>query len=89
MVNLGLLYEHGCTVSGLKEDKKKSMQLYRMAADRGNAAAQYNIGELFELSGDEFEVEDSMAEARHWYARSAAQGWKMAVWALERLDAEC
>ena len=38
-LNLGKMYSHG---QGVKQDKKKSLQLYRMAAARGMAAAQYN-----------------------------------------------
>ena len=43
MVDLGLSYEKGL---GVKLDKKKALQLFRMAADRGDAFAQSNLGAL-------------------------------------------
>ncbi|EGB12463.1 hypothetical protein AURANDRAFT_20439 [Aureococcus anophagefferens] len=40
------LYYHG---SGVKLDKKKAERLVRMAADRGDAAAQFNLGYAYRL----------------------------------------
>ncbi|EGB06480.1 hypothetical protein AURANDRAFT_29118, partial [Aureococcus anophagefferens] len=65
MVFLGSLYEHG---SGVKLDKKKAERLYRAAADRGHAVAQFNVGILL-FSEEKFE------EAFRYYALSADQGY--------------
>jgi hypothetical protein len=64
MNNLGTFYEHG---SGVKLDKKKAEELYRTAADRGDAAAQYNLGLLL-YSEKRFE------EAFRSFALAADQG---------------
>ena len=64
IVNLGNLYVTG---SGVKLDKKKAERLYRTAADRGIALAQYNSGLLL-YSEQRFE------EAFRLYALAADQG---------------
>ena len=78
MVNLGVAYYLG---EGVKVDWKKAKQLHRMAADRGSAVAQRNVGTICE------DKEGDISEARKWYALSAAQGYKNAISALARLDA--
>jgi hypothetical protein len=78
MVNLGVAYYLG---RGVKLDWKKAKQLHRMAADRGCAKGQCNVGQICEVK------EGDISEARKWYALSAAQGYKNAISALARLDA--
>jgi TPR repeat protein len=78
MVNLGAAYYLG---RGVKLDWKKAKRLHRMAADRGCATGQCNVGEICEVK------EGDISEARKWYALSAAQGLKYAISALARLDA--
>ncbi|EGB06082.1 hypothetical protein AURANDRAFT_29896, partial [Aureococcus anophagefferens] len=68
MRNLGTLYRDG---SGVKLDKKKAERLYRTAADRGIALAQYNTGLLL-YSEQRFE------EAFRYYALAADQGYRRA-----------
>ena len=41
MVALAIRYERGV---GVKQSDKKAIELYEMAAKRGNATAQYNLG---------------------------------------------
>ena len=65
MVFLGFLYATG---SGVKLDKKKAEQLYRMAADRGDAVAQSNLGDFLRR-------EKKLEEAFRYYALAADQGF--------------
>jgi TPR repeat protein len=65
MIFLGEFYEHG---SGVKLDKKKAERLYRMAADRGDAAAQNSLACLL-CSGQRFE------EAVRYFVLAADQGY--------------
>ena len=62
MGRLGTLYVTG---SGVKLDKKKAMQLFRTAADRGDAVAQYNLASL---------LYSEKQEAFKYYALAADQG---------------
>jgi TPR repeat protein len=65
MINLAALHWRG---SGVKLDKKKAERLYRMAADRGSAAAQTCLG-AFLHSHEKFE------EAVRYFALAADQGY--------------
>ena len=65
MVNLGLLYKTG---SGVKLDKKKAERLYRMAADRGDAFGQCNLG----IS---LHSEQKSEEAVRYFVLAANQGY--------------
>ncbi|EGB06301.1 hypothetical protein AURANDRAFT_29473, partial [Aureococcus anophagefferens] len=65
MRHLARLHETG---SGVKLDKKKAEQLYRAAADRGDAVAQCNLG-IFLDSGKKFE------KAVRYFALAADQGY--------------
>ena len=64
MNNLGRFYNTGL---GVKLDKKKALQLYRMAADRGDARAQANVGNHFYAAGD-------LERALHFWRLAAEQG---------------
>ena len=68
MVQLGRLHDNG---SGVKLDEKKAMKLYRMAADRGDAVAQSNIGAFLHS-------ERKLEEAFRYYALAANQGYTSA-----------
>jgi len=61
---LGVLYDRG---SGVKLDKKKAERLYRATADRGDAVAQFNLGNLLYS-------EKKCEEALRYYALAADQG---------------
>ncbi|EGB07814.1 hypothetical protein AURANDRAFT_27542, partial [Aureococcus anophagefferens] len=65
MAHLGDLYRTG---SGVKLDKKKAERLYRMAADRGVAIAQYNLARGLD-------AEKKFAEAFRYFALAANQGF--------------
>ena len=64
MSNLAHLYDNG---EGVKLDKKKAAQLWRMAADRGDASAQQNVALVYFNAGQ-------FAEAIRFYKRAAEQG---------------
>ena len=64
MTHLGRLYVTG---SGVKLDKKKAERLFRMAADRGDAVAQFNLAFLLEDEG-------KFDEAFRYNALAADQG---------------
>ncbi|EGB03067.1 hypothetical protein AURANDRAFT_34508 [Aureococcus anophagefferens] len=65
MVRLGYSYETG---SGVKLDKKKAERLYRAAADRGHAVAQFNLG-------IRLHSEEKHEEGFRYYALAADQGY--------------
>jgi TPR repeat protein len=65
MAYLADMYWEG---SGVKLDKKKAERLYRAAADRGDAAAQFNVGVVLHS-------EKKFEEAFRYYALSADQGY--------------
>ena len=65
MTYLGEMYDTG---SGVKLDKKKAERLVRMAADRGDAAAQNNLGILLYS-------EKQHEESFRYFALAADQGF--------------
>jgi TPR repeat protein len=67
MINLGNAYLHG---AGVKCDKKKTMQLWKTAAERGSAMAQAKVSTLF--------IESDPKEAARWMKLSAQQGFTRA-----------
>jgi len=87
---LGDLYYDG---SALPRNFKVAQRLYRLAAEQGLASAQNAYAQCLE-SGEGFEDAETgepradVARAYTYYARSAAQGYPLAVQAKERLDAE-
>ena len=72
MRRLGDMHDTG---SGVKLDKKKASQLYRMAADRGMAKAQYSLA-------NNVRVEARFEEAVAFYRAAAAQGFTFAEHSL-------
>jgi len=66
MLSLGALYYHGA--DGVKRDMKKAQQLFRLAADRGDAIAQCNYGTMLKKDGDP-------EAAVYYWKLSAAQGY--------------
>jgi hypothetical protein len=76
MVNLGALFGDPRFP---QKDVKKSMQLYRMAADRGNELGQVYLGDMLQY------MPDGLDEARRLFELSAAQGLQEGKNALEHL----
>lgn len=65
---LGRLYETGTLVS---HDYAQAAKYYRIAAEKGHAAAQNNMGFLFERG---YGVNRDFGEAEKWFRRAADQG---------------
>jgi len=61
---LGLRYSLGA-------DAARALESYRLAADRGNALAQFNLAVIYELGQG---VEADCAEATKWFLKAAEQG---------------
>ena len=68
MIHLGNLYLHGG--AGVKCDEKKTMQLWKLAADQGNAMAQAKLSTLFK--------DNDPKEALRWMNLAAQQGFTFA-----------
>ena len=64
---------------------ESAVQYYSLAAEWGNAEAQYNLGCCYE-KGDG--VEKDLKETVEWFRKAAEQGLEKAKAALERLGAE-
>jgi hypothetical protein len=64
----GLMYEFG---RGVPQDYAVALRWYRIAADQGNAAAQYNLASMYQ---DGKGVSMNYVEAVKWYRRAADQG---------------
>ena len=69
---LGTSYYYG--EHGVNQDKRKSLQYYRMAAEQGDAVSQYAVSQLyFELRMTS--TKDKLIEALEWMRKSADQGY--------------
>ncbi|KAH8074500.1 hypothetical protein JL721_2064 [Aureococcus anophagefferens] len=58
------MYDYG---RGVKLDKKKAARLFRMAADRGSAVAQFRVAQLLD-------AEEKFEDSFRYYALAADQG---------------
>lgn len=57
------------------KDYDRALRLYRVAADRGNARAQFNVGYFYRKG---FGVTADAAQAAIWYRKAADQGYATA-----------
>jgi TPR repeat protein len=67
-VKVGKMFDHS---RQMQPDYKRTMKLFRDAADTGNAEGQYQVGYLYEL-GEGVAVDQS--EALRWFRKAADQG---------------
>lgn len=67
---------------GGNENASKAFQLFKKAADRGFAEAQFNVGVMLDSGRG---VERNISQAATWYARSAAHGNQRAAFNLGQL----
>ena len=76
MTNLAAQYAEG---DGVKLDRKKATQLYRMAVDRGSAMAAQNLGALIAngLSSSEPPDARDLVEAFEYFKLAADRGLHM------------
>ena len=58
---------------GVAQDDAEAMKWYRLAAEQGNAAAQFNLGVMYERAGA---CAQDYAEAVKWYRLAAEQGYR-------------
>ena len=77
--NLGALYAEG---NGVEKNINEASIWWSLAAQGGDAAAQYNLGLLL-ARGDG--VLQDVERAIGWWQKSAAQGFQLAIRALETL----
>ena len=66
--NLGTAYERGI---GVPQDYTQAADLYRRAAEQGNASAQFNLALLYDNGTG---VARDYAQAAAWYTKAAEQG---------------
>jgi hypothetical protein len=66
-------------------DYAEAVKWYRLAAEKGNAISQYNLGFLYENGQG---VPQDYAEAVKWYRLAANQGYTDAMVALEFLESK-
>ena len=66
---------HQGLIALLNRDYETAMKMFKPLADKGNAAAQVNVGNLY-MKG--LGVDSNYTLARHWYLKAAEQGERMA-----------
>jgi len=60
----------------------KAVKWYRMAADRGDAYGEYNLGVCYEVG---IGVPSDLKKAKYWFTKAALKGDKLAKEKLEKL----
>ena len=68
--NLGVMYDNG---TGVAQDYKEAVRLYRLAAAQGNASAQSNLGAMY---GNGTGVAQDYVRAHMWFNLGAISGEK-------------
>lgn len=68
---LAVVEKYRSGAGGVKRDPAKAVRWCRMAAEQGNAGAQFTLGRCYETSDG---VEKDAAEAVKWYRAAAEQG---------------
>ena len=84
MVRIGGYYERGNTRLGLDADIQKAIAYYQNAAKLGDAAAQFNLGQIYRHGTGGVEVD--MALSEHWYKQALPEVQRLAgkgeaIWA--------
>ena len=67
------------TLAQASKDTAEALRWYRKAGDQGYAAAQYNLGQAYNLGNG---VEKDTAEAARWWQKAAEQGLAKAQYNL-------
>ena len=70
---LGLCYEMG---TGVEESKERAAELYRQAAQQGDARAQCNLGFCY-YQGIGVEADDK--QATEWFQKAADQDYLLSL----------
>lgn len=79
--SLGTLYEKGCPLIGILEDKKEAFHWYEKAAEQEYSLAMTNLGVCY-LYG--WGVEKNLQLAFHWFSKAAEKGDLPAIFYLGR-----
>lgn len=69
---MGCFFENG---EGVEKDQAQAIKYYRLAAEQGDADAQFNLGCCYEGGNG---VEKDLAEAAKYYYMAAEQGYASA-----------
>ncbi len=77
------MYDNG---QGVPEDDAEAVRWYRLAADQGNATAQFNLGVMYDTGRG---VPQDDAEAVRWYRLAADQGDADAQFNLGFISEKC
>ena len=64
------------------EEHLEEIELWKLAAEQGDAMAMYRLGEAYDLG---WYVRYDLDQAIHWYTLAAEQGFRMGDWRLEKL----
>jgi len=72
------------TGDGVTQDYQRAEELFRRAAGRGHAYAQYSLGLMYDHG---YGVKRDLGEARRWYQKAADGGDSRATTRLATLDA--
>jgi TPR repeat protein len=75
-IEKGCCYEHGV---GVAQDNAEAARWYRLAAEQGDARAQYNLGCCYQLGKG---VLQNDADGAHWVRLAAEQGFAKAQYNL-------
>jgi len=70
-------YRYG--LKGVTRNPAKAVELYRQAANMGDAEAQYQLGTCYDLGNG---VAQDYKQAVHWYTKAANQGYATAQYNL-------
>ena len=79
MFNLGVIYDNGF---GVKKNKSKAFDYYKLAAEKKHKIAQYNLAWMY-YNGES--IEKNFFEAFKFYNLSAEQGYNKAQYNLASL----
>jgi TPR repeat protein len=80
--DLGVIYNNG---EGIRQDYKKAMEWFRLAADQGYAPAQYNMGVMYAAGQG---ARQDFREAMKWSRLAADQGDSLAQYNVGAMYAE-
>ena len=80
MANLASIYSEG--EEGVRQNTKKSIDLYRAAADQGHPVALYELGNHMYLRAEKFETRVEFEHAVRYYETAANLGQRNAQYSL-------
>ena len=81
MANIGSFYFNG---RGVEQNDESAFEWCMKAAEKGDKNAQYNVGYFYEKGRGGVDVD--LVQAMHWYQKSAAQGFQLAIDAVGDLN---